>query len=203
MRTVAKIGSSGLTSVLHERREHLMPKLNHRKTKIGQFDTLRCGSATILGFLFLLVPAAQIPMAFAGETSEEYHARLNRDWYRRQDFERELHQIGESHSAMRFHAIAYSKSTSKWGYGLGKDTQARAEQEAMRHCGEPDAKVLCWAKGSWYCALSDGPNSYGGASAETPEKAKNKALKIGNDSAPGCRIILLVGGNPPRVKLSK
>jgi hypothetical protein len=178
-------------------------KLNHCKTKIGLVDILRSGLATFLSILLLLVLAAQIPTGFAGETSEEYHERMDREWYRQQEFNRELDQIRESHTATLFHAIAYSKSTAKWGYAYGKDTLDRAEQEAMRQCGEPDAEVLCWAKGSWYCALADGPNSYGGASAETPEQAKAEALRIGTNIAPGCHIVLLVGGNPAKVWLSK
>jgi hypothetical protein len=192
-----------LISVLHQRQEYLMSKLNHCKSQIGLVDNLRSGLATILGILLLVVLAAQIPMAFAGETSQEYHERIDREWYRQQEFQRELDQIRDSPPAMLYHAIAYSKSTSKWGYGFGKDTRAIAEQEAMRQCGEPDAEVLCWAKGSWYCALADGPHSYGGASAETPEEAKINALKIGNNIAPGCRIVLLIGGNPATVWRSK
>ncbi len=186
-----------LSSILPPPQKCFMPNLNHCKTKTGLVNTLRSGLTVILGLMLLLALAAQIPMALAGETNEEYHERINREWYREQEFKRELEQ---NYRTPSYHAIAFSKSTSRWGCAYGKSNRAIAEQEALRQCGAPDAKVLCWAEGSWYCALAHGPKSYGGASAETAAKAKAKALKFGNDIAPGCRIILLVGGDPPIVR---
>ncbi len=189
-----------LSSILPPPQKYFMPKLNRCKTKTGLVNTLRSGLTAILGIMLLLALTAQIPMALAGETNEEYRERRNREWYREQEFKRELDQIHQNYRAPSYHAIAFSKSTSRWGCAYGKSNRAIAEREALRECRAPDAKVLCWAEGSWYCALADGPKSYGGASAETAAKAKAKALKFGNDVAPGCRIILLVGGDPPIVR---
>jgi hypothetical protein len=179
---------------------YFMPNLNHCKTKTDLVNTLRSGLTAIMGIMLLFALTAQIPMALAGETNEEYHERTNREWYREQEFKRELDQDRQNYRAPSYHAIAFSESTSRWGCAYGKSNRAIAEREALRQCQAPDAKVLCWAKGSWFCALAYSPKSYGGASAETAATAKAKALKFGNDIAPGCRIILLVGGDPPIVR---
>ena len=56
----------------------------------------------------------------------------------------------------------------------------------------PDAKVVCRSKGR-YCALADGPNSFGGACGDTVAIAESVAMKIANNQAPGAKIVLLVG----------
>jgi hypothetical protein len=95
-----------------------------------------------------------------------------------------------------FCAIAFSKSTHRWGSGRGKGTQAEAEKEALDSCSAPDAEIICWSKGGWYCALADGPD-FGGDSGETAAIAVEKALKAAD--SPKSRIILLVGGSPTRL----
>lgn len=54
---------------------------------------------------------------------------------------------------------------------------------------------MCWSKGNCYCALADGPG-YGGDNGATAAIAEAKALKLAD--SPKSRIILLVGGSPPR-----
>lgn len=187
--------------------EFLQRKLEVNKTSnlIGKISEefaklIQSRIAVILGIILLFALTVQIPMALSGETNEEYNKRRNIEWYREQELKMELDQIDKNYRAPSYHAIAFSKSTSRWGCAYGKRNRAIAEKEALHECQAPDAEVQCWAEGSGYCALADGPKSYGAAFAETAEKAKDKALKFGNDIAPGCRIILLVGGDPPIVK---
>jgi len=199
-REIDSIKASEISEVLQRKFE--VHKTSNLKGMIseGFAKLIQSRIAAILGIMLLLALTAQIPMALAGETNQEYRERRDREWYREQEFKRELDQIDKNYRAPSYHAIAFSKSTSRWGCAYGRSNRAIAEREALSQCQAPDAKVLCWAKGSWYCALADGPKSYGGASGETAAKAEAKALKFGNDIAPGCRIILLVGGDPPIVK---
>ena len=81
-------------SILPPPHKYFMPNLNHCKTKTGLVNTfLRSGLTAILGIMLLLALTAQIPMALAGETNEEYRERRNREWYHEQEFKRELDQI--------------------------------------------------------------------------------------------------------------
>ena len=126
-------------------------------------------------------------------------ARLDRERQAQQDLDAYMERWRADRARFQYSAIAYSQSTGKWGYAWGQESRAKAEKEAMRHCEAPDAKAMCWAKGGWYCALADGPKSYGAASAETAAEAKAKALKFANDVAPGAKIVLCFGGDPVKV----
>jgi hypothetical protein len=132
---------------------------------------------------------------------------LHHLWRLQEDAEREqklYDSLWESErNASRFCAIAYSPTTFQWGYSWGKQSRQAAEEDAIAKSESPDAKILCWSKGSWYCALADGPDSYGAAPGETPEIAKAEAMRIANEHGSGNRIVLLVGGNPPIVRVWK
>jgi Domain of unknown function (DUF4189) len=144
-------------------------------------------AALLLFFLF-----SGTHVVRADEAYYQHMQQLDRDIQFRQNLERQGQQSRQNQT--HFCAIAYSKSTGKWGSAYGKGSRDDAEQEALRQCGEQDGKVLCWTKGSWYCALADGPDSYGAAPGETAADAKAAALKIANDIAKGAKIVLVVGG---------
>jgi Domain of unknown function (DUF4189) len=142
--------------------------------------------------LLLIVLFSGTHVARADEAYYQHMQQLDRDRQFRQSLERQGEQSNQNE--IHFCAIAYSKSTGKWGSGYGKSSRYDAEQEALRRCGEQDGKILCWTKGSWYCALADGPDSFGAAPGETAADAKAAALKIANDIAKGAKIVLVVGG---------
>ncbi len=54
-------------------------------------------------------------------------------------------------------------------------------------------------KGPWYCALADGPRSYGAGQGPTAKQAKLAALGYANKVAPGAHIVLVVGGSPATI----
>jgi hypothetical protein len=140
--------------------------------------------------LLLIVLFSGTPVVRADEAYYQHMQQLDREMQFRQNLERQGQQSREIH----FCAIAYSESTGKWGCGYEKGSRYDAEQEALRRCGEQDAKILCWTKGSWYCALAKGPDSYGAAPGETVADAKAAAMKLANDNGKGAKIVLVVGG---------
>jgi hypothetical protein len=94
-----------LSSTLPPPQKYFMLKLNHCKTKTGLVNTLRSGLTAILGIMLLLALTAQIPMALAGETNQEYRERRNREWYREQEFKRELDQIHQNYRAPSYRKV--------------------------------------------------------------------------------------------------
>lgn len=155
---------------------------------------------TLIALLVLIIFAPQA-LSWQEDTYQQHLEKLERDAEGDRNFYNQLWNLDRA--ASRFCAIAYSKTTYQWGYSWGKQSRRQAEQEAIRRSESKDAEILCWSKGEWYCALADGPKSYGGSEGVTAADAKAKALKIADDIAPGARIVLLVGGNPPIVRLYK
>ncbi|MBX9879954.1 MAG: DUF4189 domain-containing protein [Candidatus Obscuribacterales bacterium] len=151
--------------------------------------------------LLVLILSALPTLAWEQETYQQHLEKLERESEGDRNFYNQIWNLDRH--ASRFCAIAYSKTTYQWGYSWGKATRRQAEQEAIKRSESKDAEILCWSKGEWYCALADGPKSYGGSEGVTAADAKAKALKIANDIAPGARIVLLVGGNPPTVRIFK
>jgi len=151
--------------------------------------------------LLLLIVFAPPAVAWEEETYQQHLEKLERESEGDRAFYNQLWNLDRE--ASRFCAIAYSKTTYQWGYSWGKQSRQQAEQEAIRRSESKDSEILCWSKGSWYCALADGPKSYGASQGATIEAAKARALKIAGESAPGARIVLLIGGNPPIVRIFK
>lgn len=156
--------------------------------------------STLIALLILIIfsPSA---LAWEQETYQQHLEKLEREAEGDRNFYNQLWNLDRQ--ASRFCAIAYSKTTYQWGYSWGKQSRRAAELEAIRRSESKDAEILCWSKGEWYCALADGPKSYGSSEGVSAADAKAKALKIADDIAPGARIVLLVGGNPPIVRLYK
>ena len=76
----------------------------------------------------------------------------------------------------RYAALAFSKSTGRWGYGNGYATKEAAINRALLECGRRDA-VTKWAKNAWIAlAVSDRkPGGYGWAWATTAARARARA----------------------------
>lgn len=75
-------------------------------------------------------------------------------------------------------AIAYSKSTGRYGHGEGHNTRAEAEYRALAECGTHDAHVVGWCRNG-YLSLALGRNlgTYGTGLGNTIYEAKARALK--------------------------
>ena len=133
---------------------------------------------------------------------EEEQERLAREKQMQDDLDAYLERWRGDKAAPSFCSIAYSKTSYRWGFAWGKDSRGRAQNEAAKRCG-PGAEILCWSKGTSYCALADGPRSYGGAPGNTAQQAKTAALNYANKVAPGARIVLVIGGNPAKIWQAK
>ena len=58
-------------------------------------------------------------------------------------------------------AIAYSKSTRRYGYAWGKPTRADAERVALRGCNASDAFIAVHGTNTWLALASGSGESYG------------------------------------------
>lgn len=147
----------------------------------------------------LLLPLFICLQAFTARADESYHERQNRI-YREDQRSRDnaaylQNWRGGGQAQNQYAAIAYSKSTGKWGYGHGFSSLTGAKQEALRRCGTSDAGILCWAQNGYSCALAVGPNSHGWAYASTARAARTTALANANRIAPGAQVVMCVRGN--------
>lgn len=128
------------------------------------------------------------------ETYEERQARLDREKQWQDDLA--AYNARGGSNAPNYMAIAYSKTTYRWGFAYGYENRPRAVHAALERCG-PGAEYLCWSKDSSYCALADGPRSYGAGTGRTATEAKAQALSYASKVSSGARIVLVVGGRPP------
>jgi hypothetical protein len=93
-------------------------------------------------------------------------------------------------------AIAYSPSTGKYGYGYNCYSRARAEQVALAHCPESDAKIVGWVKFGWIALAVGDDKGYGcgwqyGEGA-TNTDAKRRALDECAKHTTNGRIVLCI-----------
>lgn len=58
-------------------------------------------------------------------------------------------------------AIAFSKSTGKYGYAYNYGSRYSAEQAALSRCKESDAKIVGWVKYGWLVLFVGDNNSHG------------------------------------------
>jgi hypothetical protein len=76
-----------------------------------------------------------------------------------------------------FGAIAYSPNTKAYGYSHGFDTQADAENDALRRCSGSDKKILVWVENGWASLAVGDDGYYGwGWSTNSLADADNTAL---------------------------
>jgi len=75
-------------------------------------------------------------------------------------------------------AIAYSKSTGRYGHGEGYDSRAAAEYRALAECGTHDARVVGWVRNGYLSlALGRLVGTYGTGYGSDIYTAKARALK--------------------------
>jgi hypothetical protein len=73
-------------------------------------------------------------------------------------------------------AIAYSRSTGKYGFTYQQPTLEAAKADALRRCEGNDARIVVWTRNGW-CALAKGADgTFGAASAPSQQEAEKDAL---------------------------
>ncbi len=83
----------------------------------------------------------------------------------------------QASAADLYAAIAYSPTTTKYGYSYNQPSRAAAENAARRFAKSPDARVVIWCKNAW-CALArtNTGNGWGAAWGSSKATASNIAL---------------------------
>ena len=97
----------------------------------------------------------------------------------------------------QYAAIAYSRSTNKYGYAGGYDTREEAEAGARESCEADDAKVVVWARDGW-CVLAldvDGGGAYGWSWSANLDDAKATALTNCQKHATNCYVAVCVSAS--------
>lgn len=78
----------------------------------------------------------------------------------------------------RYGAIAYSRSTGKYGYSYGHSSRAAAEQDALNRCNAQDHEVIGWMKNAYgVLAVGDDVSHYGWGWSSNRATAQQNALK--------------------------
>jgi hypothetical protein len=75
-----------------------------------------------------------------------------------------------------FAAIAYSRETGKYGYASECKTRAAADEEAVRRCAAPDARVAVWVRNG-FCALAVGDKGAWGIGWSAGKEANSAAAR--------------------------
>lgn len=93
----------------------------------------------------------------------------------------------------RFGAIAYSKSSGRYGYGFGKTSRSDAENAALQECGSSDAFIAVWAKNRWIALAAGYGTTYGyGWSGESEADAQSRSLSACSEHGSGCHVLVSV-----------
>jgi serine/threonine-protein kinase len=101
-------------------------------------------------------------------------------------------------------AIAYSKSTGRYGYAWGKATRADAERVALRDCRASDAFVACHGTNTWLALASGSGESYGwGWSNESAARARETALTECSKRGAEGRIQVLLHTSSGPIRLAR
>lgn len=58
-------------------------------------------------------------------------------------------------------AVAYSKTTGKYGYAWNYGSRPAAERAALARCPAEDARIIVWVKGGWLAVAIGENNAYG------------------------------------------
>ena len=89
----------------------------------------------------------------------------------------------------RWAAIAYSKSTGKYGWATGKRSQAEAEARALARCRASDATILISTTRSHVAlALGDKRGSYGFAAGSVKGDVERRAKARCSEHTTGVHI---------------
>lgn len=64
-------------------------------------------------------------------------------------------------SSDTYAAVAFSKSTGKYGYAWNHPSRAAAEKQALANCKAPDAEIVGWVNFGWLVLAIGSDNSYG------------------------------------------
>lgn len=90
-----------------------------------------------------------------------------------------------------YFAIAFSKSTGRYGVAIAKASKSEAEAECVSRCDAPDAKVVAASKNRCIAlALGKNKSVYGVGEAETEKEAKEKALEDCRKKTTDCMVVV-------------
>jgi hypothetical protein len=109
----------------------------------------------------------------------------------------------DSHSidADTYAAVAFSKSTGKYGYSWNQWSRARAESEALSECKADDAKIVGWVKFGWLVLVVGEGNAYAvgweyGDGASRKDAVNRAAAKLKEQNCEKMTtLVILCSGN--------
>jgi hypothetical protein len=103
-------------------------------------------------------------------------------------------------------AVAYSRSTGKYGSAWNYGSRSAAQRAALARCPAADARIVAWVKGGWV-ALAIGENnaygygySYGVGSTNGEAKRRASAECLQRTKRVTTVICLCSGDYPPEVR---
>ena len=93
-------------------------------------------------------------------------------------------------------AIAYSRSTGRFGYSSGFSAEVNARRESLKNCAARDCQVVV-VVGNGYAALAlgDDRSAYGYGYTKTDEgvdKARRFALEACNERTKRCKVVVSI-----------
>jgi len=108
----------------------------------------------------------------------------------------------------RYAAVAYSKSTGKYGYAWDWGSLGAAKRVALSECKAADAEIVGWVQGGWLVLAVADDKAYGtgyvlgdGVNSSTAQlRAVNNCLKTTTStSPPKIKVVICSGNYPPKV----
>jgi len=102
-------------------------------------------------------------------------------------------------------AVAFSKSTGKYGYAWNYGSRYAAECAALARCPARDARIVAWVKGGWLAVALGENNAYGygysyGVGATNSEAKRRAVAECRQQSKRVTTLICLCSGDyPPEV----
>lgn len=89
-------------------------------------------------------------------------------------------------------AIAYSKSSRRWGYATGKSSREDAEEVALRECKSSDAFIAVWGRNKWLALAHGNGTSYGWAHGDEEEDTRRRAVEECEKRASDAHLLVAV-----------
>jgi hypothetical protein len=144
-----------------------------------------------LATLLLVALTVSVLLSSAARAEDDRQEQNRRDRIKqREEWTRQDIEAAKQHEF--YAAIAYSPSTSNYGYSYKYETLADAQREALRQCKAKDAETVAWARNGWYCALAVGKDGYGHGSGKTAAAARAMALRECRKQTTDCKIVVCV-----------
>ena len=92
-------------------------------------------------------------------------------------------------TANGYGAIAFSRSTGRYGWSHHADDRSAAERLALQHCQASDAMIVAWGQSTFLALALADDGAYGWAWDSARNNAARRA--IANCTGPNPRIVVL------------